>query len=130
MHFASVQNTSDSGWDNLCSNSNDNSQNDPSQIALENQTASLYSVLLYALEFSDFVSSWTNFLLLYSSFPLNNLNLGCTETSFGILYTCRTCIIMVFYLLYHLIIFQKLLILPYCTCTRICTCVRISIYAP
>lgn len=36
--------------------------------------------------------------------------LGCTATSFGVLYKCRICVVMVSYLSYHVIICQKLLV--------------------
>ena len=34
--------------------------------------------------------------------------LGCADTSFGVPYTCRICVVLVSSLLYHVIIFQKL----------------------
>ena len=48
--------------------------------------------------------------------------LGCADTSFGVPYTCRICVVLVSSLLYHVIIFQKIACVAVSYCTRVYAC--------
>ena len=68
-----------------------------------------------SLPFSFLFSSFLSIATIYWSGFL----LGCTNTSFRVLYSYRIHVVTVFNLSYYVIIFQKLLVLLYRTYTRI-----------